>query len=269
MFTTAIILPYIDPIALNIGFFNIHWYGLSYLCGILLGWLYLKSKFVSSCIVESKSLILSLSDLLPWIVFGILLGGRVGYVLIYNPIYFIGNPIEIFRIWNGGMSFHGGLLGIIIAIYFYSKKNNKSFLAFMDLIAISAPIGIFFGRLSNFINTELIGTYSDLPWSVIYPNDSLSRHPSQIYEALLEGLILFLILAYLSKRKKILHNRGMASAIFLITYGAFRIFLEQFRLPDQQIGYILTDWLTIGMIISIPMILVGLILYKKIQKKDE
>ena len=268
MFTTAIILPYIDPIALNIGFINIHWYGLSYLSGIILGWLYLKSKFVSSCIGDSKSIILSLSDLIPWIVFGILLGGRVGYVLIYNPIYFIENPIEIFKVWNGGMSFHGGLLGIIIAIYFFSKKNSKSFLSFMDLIAISAPIGIFFGRLSNFINTELIGTYSDLPWSVIYPNDSVSRHPSQIYEALLEGLILFLILAYLSKRNKILHDKGMASAIFLIIYGTFRIFLELFRLPDQHIGYILANKLTMGMIVSIPMILVGLILYKNI-KKDE
>ncbi len=268
MFTTTIILPYIDPIALNIGFINIHWYGLSYLFGIILGWLYLKSKFVSSCIGDSKSIILSLSDLIPWIVFGILVGGRVGYIIIYNPIYFMENPFEIFKVWNGGMSFHGGLVGIIIAIYFFSKKNSKSFLSFMDLIAISAPIGIFFGRLSNFINIELIGTYSDLPWSVIYPNDSVSRHPSQIYEAILEGLILFLILAYLSKRNKILHNKGMASAMFLMIYGTFRIFLEQFRLPDQQIGYIFANKLTMGMIISVPMILVGLILYKNI-KKDE
>jgi phosphatidylglycerol:prolipoprotein diacylglycerol transferase len=268
MFTTAILLPYIDPVALRLGPFNIHWYGISYLLGILLGWHYLKYICLRTKKYKSQINTSDLSDIIPWVVIGILLGGRLGYVFFYNIDYFIHYPFDIIKIWTGGMSFHGGLLGVIIAVYYFTKKNHKNFYAMMDLIAIAVPIGLFFGRISNFINTELIGKSSNVLWAVIYPNEQLiARHPSQIYEAILEGLLLFFILFYLTKKYLFLAKTGILSAIFLILYGLFRIICEFYRLPDEHIGYLINDKITMGMIISFPMILFGLaILINRINK---
>ena len=203
-----------------------------------------------------------ISNFLPWAIVGIILGGRFGYVLIYDLSYFLENLDEIYKIWNGGMSFHGGLIGIIISTLIFSKKYKLNFLSLADLLAISAPIGIFFGRISNFINHELIGKPSDLPWSVIYPTGELiSRHPSQIYEAILEGLVLFILLVA-CKRYRILKNSRQCISNISYFYGVFRIISEIYRLPDEQIGYIFGQ-VTIGMIISIPMMVLGIMLLNR------
>ena len=263
MYVIAMLVPVIDPVAIQIGPINIHWYGLSYGLGLLLGWIYISSKFIRDYAADKFIGREMISNFLPWAIVGIILGGRFGYVLIYDLPYFSENLDEIYKIWNGGMSFHGGLIGIIISTLIFSKKYKLNFLSLADLLAISAPIGIFFGRISNFINHELIGKPSDLPWSVIYPTGELiSRHPSQIYEAILEGLVLFFILLVACKRYRILRTPGNASAIFLICYGVFRIISEIYRLPDEQIGYIFGQ-VTIGMIISIPMMVLGIMLLNR------
>ena len=263
MYVIAMLVPVIDPVAIQIGPINIHWYGLSYGLGLLLGWIYISSKFIRDHAADKFIGREMISNFLPWAIIGIIFGGRFGYVLIYDLPYFLENLDEIYKIWNGGMSFHGGLVGIIISALIFSKKYKLNFLSLADLLAISAPIGIFFGRISNFINHELIGKPSDLPWSVIYPTGELiSRHPSQIYEAILEGLVLFFILLVACKRYRILGTPGNASAIFLIFYGVFRIISEIYRLPDEQIGYIFGH-VTIGMIISIPMIILGIIILNR------
>ena len=263
MYVIGMLVPLIDPVAIQIGPVNIHWYGLSYGMGLLLGWIYASSRFVRDKSGDKFVGTETISNLLPWIIFGIILGGRIGYILIYDLSYFLKNLDETYKIWNGGMSFHGGLVGVILSILLFSKRNNLNFLSLMDLLAISAPIGIFFGRVSNFINHELIGKPSDLPWSVIYPTgEAISRHPSQIYEAILEGLILFLILLFACKKYLILKTPGKASAVFLIFYGLFRIICEIYRVPDEQIGYIF-DQVTTGMIISLPMLILGIILLKR------
>jgi|TARA_B100001093_G_scaffold224164_1_gene214769 phosphatidylglycerol:prolipoprotein diacylglycerol transferase len=266
MFTTSILLPYIDPVALKISAVNVHWYGISYLLGILLGWYYLKYICKKTEKYKIQINISDLSEIIPWIVLGILLGGRLGYVFIYDIYYFIDYPLDIIKIWTGGMSFHGGLIGLVIALYYFTKRKGKKFFAMMDLIAIAAPIGIFFGRISNFINAELIGKVSNVKWAVIYPNEQLiSRHPSQIYEAILEGIVIFFILFYLTRKYSLLAKSGLASALFLILYGFFRIICEFYRLPDQHIGYLINETITMGIIISLPMILTGfaLIIYKR------
>ena len=267
MYVIGMLVPFIDPVAIQIGPINIHWYGLSYGLGLLLGWIYISSKFI--CYYSADRFVGKdvISSLLPWIICGIIIGGRIGYVLVYDLRYFLENFGEIYKIWNGGMSFHGGLLGVILAIFLFSRKHKLDYLSLMDLLAISAPIGIFFGRISNFINHELIGKPSDLPWSVIYPTGELiSRHPSQIYEAILEGLVLFFILLFACKKYLVLRSPGNASAIFLIFYGVFRIISEIFRLPDEQIGYIFGQ-VSIGMIISLPMVIFGIILLNRENEK--
>ena len=245
-----------DPVAFELFSFQIRWYSLSYIFGILLGWIYCK-RIINDKIFEKL-----FDDLIGVIIIGIILGGRLGYVVLYNPIYYFNNPIEIFMFWNGGMSFHGGLLGVIIATIIFGKKNSQNPLKFLDLISIAAPIGIFFGRIANFINSELYGRVTDVPWSVIFIKvDQLSRHPSQLYEAFFEGILLFLILNYFL-RKNFLLNSGLISSLFLIFYSIFRFFIEFFRQPDEHIGFILLS-LSIGQLISIIFCVIGLFLFLK------
>ena len=244
-----------DPVAFRLFAIDIRWYSLAYIFGILLGWFYCK-KFL----IKDKVISTLFDDLISYLIIGIIIGGRLGYVLFYNIEYYFNNLIEIFFIWEGGMSFHGGLIGIIFATYLFSRKHKINKYIFLDLISISAPIGIFFGRLANFINGELIGKATNGDWGVIFPQiDNILRHPSQLYESFLEGIILFVILnlIFFKKRYKI----GTVSFAFLIFYGIFRFLSEFFREPDIQIGYIIGS-LSMGMLLSLLMIFFGIILYK-------
>ena len=244
-----------DPVAFQIFSLEIRWYSLAYIMGILIGWLYCKK-----ILIKDKIVLNLFDDFITYVIVGVILGGRLGYVIIYNPNYYFFNLSEIFKIWNGGMSFHGGLIGVIVATFLFGKKYKVDQLIFLDLVAASAPIGIFFGRISNFINSELYGRETDILWSVKFKTiDNLNRHPSQIYEAFFEGIILFLLLFFLIKKNS-LQRKGLVSAYFLIFYSLFRFFVEFFRNPDGQIGYLMFN-LTLGQLISIVFFLIGLILY--------
>ena len=246
-----------DPVAFQIFSLEIRWYSLSYIFGIILGWFYCK-KFL----IKDKKIVNLFDDLITYLIIGIIIGGRLGYVIFYNPIYYSKNLIEIFMIWNGGMSFHGGVLGTIIATYIFGKKNNINYYIFLDLIAMSAPIGIFLGRISNFINSELYGRQTDIFWAVIFKKiDNLSRHPSQIYEAFFEGIILFILLNFVFK-KYFFKSPGIISSIFIIFYSLFRFLIEFTREPDAQLGFIFLNF-TLGQIISIIFFIAGLSLFYK------
>ena len=250
-----------DPVAFQIFSLEIRWYSLAYIIGILLGWIYCKRKLVKDEVIFNL-----FDDLITYLIFGIILGGRLGYTLIYNLNYYVQNPIEIFMVWEGGMSFHGGLIGVILATLIFSKKHKLNHFIFLDLIALSAPIGIFFGRVANFINSELYGRPTDMPWSVEFIIiDNVKRHPSQLYEAFFEGIILFLILGHFANKEHS-KNPGFISAIFLIFYSLFRFITEFFRNPDPQIGYLALN-LTLGQYISIIFLIFGGILF--FYKKNE
>ena len=245
-----------NPVAFEIFFIKIHWYSLAYIFGIICGWIYIKKILIKNNIHK-----IYIDDLITYLIIGIIVGGRLGYVLIYNLKFFLKNPSEIIMIWQGGMSFHGGLIGIIIATIIFCKKNNLEKYIFFDFIAVAAPIGIFFGRIANFINSELVGKPTDLIWGVVFPLvDSSPRHPSQLYEAIFEGIFLFIIMnkIYFSKNYK----EGSCSFAFLIFYGIFRLFSEIFREPDEQIGYIFGS-LSMGMLLSILMIFIGILLLRR------
>ncbi len=250
-----LIFPDIDPIALQIGPLAIRWYALSYLVGILLGWAYIRwldRKQTSPLLTKEQ-----LDDMVVWGVLGIILGGRMGYILFYNFPYFLDNPGEILQVWQGGMSFHGGMLGIILAFYLFSRKNKLSFLSVMDRIAAAAPIGLFFGRLANFVNGELFGRVTDSPLGMVFPRGGdLPRHPSQLYEAALEGLVLFVILFLLARYANALKKPGLIGGLFLAGYGLARFTVEFFREPDAQLG-VLAMGFSMGQWLSIPMILLG------------
>ena len=247
----------LNPVALEIFSLKIYWYSLAYIFGIMFGWIYCKKK-----LIEDKKILDLFDGLINYLIIGIIVGGRVGYILIYNLDYYLANISEILMIWKGGMSFHGGLVGIIVSTFIYSKKNNVNAFIFLDLIALVAPIGIFLGRISNFINSELYGKESDIFWSVKFlAVDEIYRHPSQIYEAIFEGIVLFLILNYLY-RKKVFINPGVISSIFLILYSVFRIIIEYFREPDIQLGYLIFN-LTMGQIVSIIFLIFGIYLFFK------
>jgi len=251
----------LDPIAFKILFLEIKWYSLAYIFGIIIGWIYCKKK-----LIKDIKLLNLFDDLLTYLIIGIILGGRLGYVFFYNFEYYIKNIPEILMIWNGGMSFHGGLIGVILATFLFSKKRNINSYIFLDLIALAAPIGIFFGRIANFINSELYGRETDIFWSVKFITiDNISRHPSQIYEAFFEGLVIFFLLNYLAK-KKMFSKPGLISSLFLILYSLFRFILEFFREPDPQIGYLVYQ-LTLGQLISVMFIFSGICLY--FVKKNE
>ena len=243
-----------DPVAIQIFSIEIRWYSLAYIIGILLGWILSKRFFISNVELKEK-----FDDFLTFVILGIIIGGRLGYVILYNPNYYLDNLIDIFKIWEGGMSFHGGLIGVVLASFYFAKKNNQNFFIYLDVISIVAPIGIFFGRIANFINSELYGAETNLPWAVQFIKiDNLYRHPTQLYEAIFEGLILFLILIYL-RNKGLIKITGLMSGIFLICYSIFRFMIEFLRVPDEQIGYLIFN-LTMGQIISCIFFLIGIYL---------
>ena len=244
-----------DPVAFQIISFEIRWYSLAYIAGIIIGWMLCKKIFIQKSDINEK-----FDDYVTYLVIGIIIGGRLGYIIFYNFNYYINNLFDIFKVWEGGMSFHGGLIGIIVASILFSKKNNQDSFLYMDLVSLVAPIGIFFGRLANFINSELYGTPTDIPWAVTFIQvDNLSRHPSQLYEAILEGVILFIILMYF-KNKDYLKKPGLISGLFLIFYSMFRFFIEFVRVPDEQLGYLIFE-LSMGQIISLISFVIGIILF--------
>jgi len=244
-----------DPVAFQILSFEIRWYSLAYILGIVIGWSLCKKIFIKNSEINEK-----FDDYITYLIIGIILGGRLGYVIFYNFSYYLNNIFDIFKIWQGGMSFHGGLLGVIISSFLFAKKNNQNPFSYLDQVSLVAPIGIFFGRLANFINSELYGRTTDLPWSVIFIKvDNLSRHPSQLYEAILEGVILFLVLMYFVN-KNYLRKPGLISALFLIFYSLFRFIIEFFRVPDEQLGYLIFN-LTMGQMISLVFVTIGTILF--------
>mgnify|MGYP006080866569 CR=1 FL=1 len=244
-----------DPVAFEILTLEIRWYSLAYIIGIILGWAYCKKK-----LIKDPDILALFDDFITYLILGMILGGRLGYILFYNLQYYLENPFEILMVWNGGMSFHGGLIGIIIASHLFASKHKINQFVFLDLVSLSAPIGIFFGRIANFINSELIGRATDLPWSVKFVLiDNIKRHPSQLYEAFFEGILLFLILRYFFK-KNYLKSPGIISALFLIFYSLFRFFAEFFRSPDPQIGYLILN-LTLGQLLSIFFLIAGTILF--------
>ena len=243
-----------DPVAIEIFSLEIRWYSLAYITGILIGW-YLAKRFFVNSNIKGK-----FDDYITYVIIGLIFGGRLGYVLFYNFEYYLNNIFDIFKIWQGGMSFHGGVIGIILSSIIFSKKNNHNVFEYLDVIAIVSPIGIFFGRIANFINSELYGHETSLPWGVQFIQiDNLYRHPSQIYEAILEGFVLFLLLIFF-KRKNEFNKPGVLSSLFLIFYSIFRFFTEYLRVPDKQIGYLFLE-LTMGQLMSIVFFIIGLLLY--------
>ena len=261
-----------SPVLIDLGFFEIRWYSLAYIFGIIIGWLYAgkiinlisKNNYNFETIKKSD-----LDDLLIYLVIGIVLGGRLGYVIFYNLEYYIQNFLEIFKYWKGGMSFHGGLLGVIIAIFLFSKNKNANFFKLTDIIACVSPIGLFLGRIANFINGELYGKISTLPWAVVFPNGgNIPRHPSQIYEAILEGLVLFILINFLAIKKKLITKAGYISCFFLISYSIFRIFVENFREVDQHIGYFF-NYFSMGTLLSILTLITGFLIIFFIKKNEQ
>ena len=252
----------LDPVLFNFGLIEIRWYSLAYIFGILIGWWLAKRKINQRMGVTNIQFnINDFDDLVTYLILSIILGGRLGYVILYDFSYYFYNPVDIIKIWQGGMSFHGALIGIIFCTYQFSKKREIPVFFFLDIIAYVAPIGIFLGRIANFINGELIGKVTNVYWGVIFPKiDNATRHPSQLYEALLEGLILFFIMNYIISKDN--YKIGTCSYFFLITYGSFRIFSEFFREPDVQVGY-LFNLMSMGTLLSGLMIISGLIIYFK------
>jgi len=249
---TGFDFPDFDPVALWLGPFPVRWYALAYLAGFLLGWWYARSLARTSSLTRE-----AIDDFLPWAVAGVILGGRLGYVLFYQPAYFAAHPAEILYVWQGGMAFHGGLLGVIAALFIFAWRRRIEVLRLADILACAVPIGLFFGRIANFINGELFGRVTDLPWAVRFPaGGDLPRHPSQLYEAALEGAALFLILWGMSQSEKVRSRPGYRAGVFLIGYGTFRFIVEYVRAPDAHLGLIL-NVISMGQLLSLPMIILG------------
>ena len=258
-----ITFPVFDPIAISIGPFAIRWYALAYIAGIVLGWIYARSLLKTGRLWDGPPplSLAQLDDFILWVTIGIIVGGRTGYVLFYNLPFFIQHPAEIFELWKGGMSFHGGFMGCVVAVMWFARVNGISILSLGDITTAVAPIGLFLGRLANFINSELWGRAADpsLPWAIIFPNGGpLPRHPSQLYEAGLEGILLFTILAVMI-RLGALKRPGLILGSFIAIYGLARIIGEHFREPDPQLGF-LWGGLTMGMLLSVPMVIAGALL---------
>ena len=255
----AIPFPAIDPVAFSVGPVTVQWYGLAYMFGLLFGWLYARSLLSNQALWagESPAGPEFADDLLLWTTLGVVLGGRMGYVLFYEPAYFFANPGDIPKLWNGGMSFHGGLTGVAIAVFLFARARKVPVLSVGDVVCAAVPFGLFFGRLANFVNAELWGRVSDVPWAMVFPGAGpLARHPSQLYEAALEGLVLFLVIRYFTHVKKVLPNPGIATGIFFAGYALARITAENFRMYDPE-HIFSTGWLTPGIVYSLPMIAIG------------
>ena len=257
----------LDPVLFDFGFIAIRWYSLAYIGGILAGW-WLGKKLINKRFksIGQQFNLKEFDDLITYLIISMIVGGRLGYIIFYNLGYYISNPLDILKIWEGGMSFHGALIGIIIGTYLFSERKKISCLFLLDIIACVSPIGLFFGRIANFINGELIGKATNVSWGIVFPNiDMLVRHPSQLYEALLEGVVLFFILNIFIFKKN--YRTGTCSFLFLVFYGIFRIFSEIFREPDPQLGYFL-DFFSMGTILSFLMILFGMIIFIFIRKNE-
>lgn len=254
--------PDIDPVLISIGPLQIHWYGLAYVAGILIGWQYARRLARNTSLWRNETPAITeaqLDDFLLWVAAGIVGGGRVGYILFYDLQSVLQNPMRALEIWNGGMSFHGGLLGTMIAMILFARRNKIAIWSLFDIVSAVVPIGLFFGRIANFINGELWGRLSSMPWAVVFPTGGpFARHPSQLYEAALEGLVLLTVLAVMIYRRHALKTPGLVCGVFVAGYGLARIFVEFFREPDAQIGYLLDGWLTMGMLLSLPMVFIGL-----------
>ena len=259
--------PNFDPVAISIFGLQVQWYGLMYVAGFLsvyFLWVYRIKTYPE--FAESKWNPEVVSDLIFYGALGAVIGGRLGYVLFYKPGYFLNNFIEIAYIHQGGMSFHGGLLGVIAGIYLFSRKIKLGFMQVADFVAPAAPIGLFFGRLGNFINQELWGKTTDVPWGMVFTNGGpLPRHPSMLYEAILEGLVLLLVIWWVARKPRAV---GVLSGLFLIGYAIARIIVEFVRVPDEHLNYLLFDWVTMGQILSLPMLLLGLYLVKTAKLKN-
>jgi len=249
--------PDIDPVAVQFGPVQIHWYGISYVVGIVIGWWLLNRR---ADVPDSGWNRDQVADLIFFAAVGVILGGRLGSVLFYNFPYYTQHPLDVFKIWQGGMSFHGGLIGVLIAMGLFARSRGKGFFAVSDFLAPVVPIGLGCGRIGNFINGELWGKPTDLPWAMIFPDPragGIPRHPSQLYEAFLEGLVLFIILWWFSAKPR---PRMAVSGLFLLVYGVFRFGVEFVRMPDPQLGYLAWGWLTMGQVLSFPMVIAGAIL---------
>ena len=263
----------INPVAIQIGSFGIKWYSLAYFFGVMIGWQYCrmllrKYSFADYSEIKQTTPINNIiDDFLIWLILGIIAGGRIGYILFYNPYFYFNNPSEIFAIWHGGMSFHGGLIGVIIAAIVYSYKNKIKFFPFVDLLASVSPIGLFLGRIANFINGELVGKITNVPWAVVFPKyDQSLRHPSHLYEAVLEGIILFVLLQILILKFGLLKKPGLISGIFLVGYSVSRLIIEYLREPDLHLGY-LFNIISMGQLLTLPVLICGIWIIQSATRK--
>jgi phosphatidylglycerol:prolipoprotein diacylglycerol transferase len=258
----ALPFPDIDPVIVQIGPLAIHWYGLAYIVGILFAYWYAKRLVTDSRLWAGGALPMKpedLDDFLVWAAIGVVAGGRIGYILFYDFARYLANPLDIFAVWQGGMSFHGGFAGTTLAMILFARSRGINVWSFFDVVAAGAPVALGLVRSTNFINSELWGRPTDVPWAFVFPNGGpFARHPSQLYEAALEGLVLFLILRLLTHPLRKLKSPGFVAGAFVAGYGASRIVVEFFREPDQHIGYLLGDWLTMGMVLSAPMVVAGI-----------
>ena len=262
----ALPYPHIDPVALQLGPLLIRWYSLAYIAGLVLGWRYCLAlvKRPRQAIIPER-----IDDFLIWAILAVILGGRLGYALFYKPGFYFANPEEIFLVWKGGMSFHGGFLGLIAAIALFCRRHTITFLNLGDLVCAAAPIGLFFGRLANFINGELYGRVSDVSWAMVFPHGGpYPRHPSQLYEAVLEGPVLFVLLYVLIRRNSALEKTGLVSGVFAVGYGLSRVVVEFFRQPDAHLGTLFAG-ATMGQLLSLPILFFGLWLIAKAVKEGK
>ncbi|MCB1969287.1 MAG: prolipoprotein diacylglyceryl transferase [Geminicoccaceae bacterium] len=256
----AIAFPNIDPVIIHLGPLAIRWYALAYIAGLLLGWRLARRLVRREGWLPTEE---QVDDLLFYATLGVIIGGRMGFVIFYHPVYFLQNPLQILAVWQGGMSFHGGLIGVITAVFIFARQSRLPVLELLDVAAVVTPIGLFFGRIANFINGELWGRVSDVPWAMVFPTGGPEpRHPSQLYQAMLEGVVLFAVMFALSRRPRIEKERGLLSGAFLIGYAVARTIGELFRQPDAHLGF-LFGFITMGQLLSIPMLLLGLFLVRR------
>ncbi|MEO1206293.1 MAG: prolipoprotein diacylglyceryl transferase [Pseudomonadota bacterium] len=261
MVVGAIPFPQFDPVAIQIGPVAIRWYGLAYMAGLLLGWLYIRRLIADDALWPGRLAPFSVEkvdDLLVWVTAGVILGGRLGHVIFYEPGYYLQNPMEILAIWKGGMSFHGGLLGTGAAMWLFARRNAVSVWPVMDAVAATVPIGLFFGRMANFVNGEIVGSPTDMPWGMVFPGwGETARHPAMLYEAALEGIALFVVLRYFTHQQWAFRTPGFTTGAFLVGYGVFRIFCELFKIVDYRL--IMPPYpITKGMVYSAPMVALGI-----------